>query len=302
MTRQPKRAVWVVEDVEQAREHLRVAGLASGPAETAALLYTGWYARQVPPDAVPSGPLLPAYRAAHAASESFEDVWTVHELRSDLGPGTVTAVRARERRVLAPVDYYRRDGLLAMPQPGTEVCVTARRDRVENGYWYCWTEGWARARGDPLARLYWNVPLQFAVEFVARWTADAPSFPPHMMKILVEAERFERADAAVAYLRRADIADAMPLIKELHCRVRYRLARPRPPFTRLMGVGLAFAEDPGDGTSFGEQCCRLMAEAAWADPAALSEPRRFYASVFETFRSAGLDLAQPHLTRRVIPA
>ena len=69
-----------------------------------------------------------------------------------------------------------------------------------------------------------------------------------------------------------------------------------------MGHGLAFAEDPGAGTSFGEHRCRLLAEAAWSEPAALADPRRFYASVFETFRNAGLDLAQPHLTRPVIPA
>ncbi|MBV9788848.1 MAG: hypothetical protein JOZ51_11775, partial [Chloroflexi bacterium] len=48
----------------------------------------------------------------------------------------------------------------------------------------------------------------------------------------------------------------------------YRQVQPRlqphtPLFTRQLAPGLAFAEEPGTGESFGMFCCRLVAEGIW---------------------------------------
>lgn len=287
---------WIAVDIESAREFLGMYGLGGSVPETAAILYANWYTRPEPVTSKPSGPLVPAYRTSHAGSEHFDDGWTVHQHRDDLGAGALEAVRGREFRILAPVDFLRADGGLARPQPGTPILVTRRRDRLDAGYWLTWTEGWPQARREPIARLYWNVPCLRAVDFVAAWTGTALATLPHMMKILSEPEHFDRADAGVVYLRRADMPAAMPVVKSVHATLQHDLRPGRPPFARSMGQGLAFAEDPGGRHSFGEHRCQVIAEAVHANPEALSDNASFHAATVMAFEAAGIDPLAPYLS------
>jgi hypothetical protein len=69
-----------------------------------------------------------------------------------------------------------------------------------------------------------------------------------------------------------------------------------PLFSKYLLPGLGFAEDPGNGESFGMNRCRLLAEAvcrahASGEPSALAR----MAAVREVFGENGLALAAPYL-------
>jgi hypothetical protein len=82
------------------------------------------------------------------------------------------------------------------------------------------------------------------------------------------------------------IVDAAPL-----------LARGAPPLTCRLAAGVAWADDPGDGSSFGEHRCRLLAQAACETPASLSSASRWRSAAARAFQREGLDLERPHLHR-----
>ena len=187
---------WVAQDIETARHYLATTGLSAAPEATGNRLYAEWFISLRPPQVSEVAPFVGTYRAAHAASETFEEGWIVEELCPDMGPGAIRAVLGRDRRLLPPTDYLRADGGLGPVAVGQAILVTARRDRVGGGYWHSWTGDWASHRDEPLARLYWNVPAEMAMEFVARWTEVAAGLPAHSMKILARADLFNRADAA----------------------------------------------------------------------------------------------------------
>jgi hypothetical protein len=65
-----------------------------------------------------------------------------------------------------------------------------------------------------------------------------------------------------------------------------------PAFTKSLAPGLGLAEDPGEGQSFGEHRCHLLAEALIAthESGLRSLPERTRV-VADRFERAGLDLA-----------
>ena len=75
------------------------------------------------------------------------------------------------------------------------------------------------------------------------------------------------------------------------CGTREELAehlRPDTPlFTKQLAPGLGFAEDPGDGGSFGMHRCRLLAEAIWREPS--------IDGIIGAFESNGISIDQPYL-------
>jgi hypothetical protein len=91
-----------------------------------------------------------------------------------------------------------------------------------------------------------------------------------------------------------------PLAAELALSARERVAggmgSETPLFAAALAPGLAFAEDPGSGESFGMHRCRLAAEGVWAAwRAGTRAPAARLAAVAEAFRRGGVDPERPWL-------
>jgi hypothetical protein len=146
-------------------------------------------------------------------------------------------------------------------------------------------------------RLYWNLTHPGAGPLVGEIEAALERRAiPFQFKCLAAPAAYTRSDAAVLYLARVHF----PLARELVAGVRQRVAawlRPSTPlFAKPLAPGLAVAEDPGDGSSFGLHRCGLLAEAIMEAtridrPSADDVGRALEAA----FRRRGLSLAAPHL-------
>jgi hypothetical protein len=93
---------------------------------------------------------------------------------------------------------------------------------------------------------------------------------------------------------------AWPLLRELVADVHHacagHLGTDTPLFARRMGRGMAVAEDPGNGESFGMQRCRQTAEGLWtAWRAGHHGTRERLAAVRDAFGRAGVSLDAPWL-------
>jgi hypothetical protein len=161
-----------------------------------------------------------------------------------------------------------------------------------------WTTS-AAGRGDPaagLVRVYWNCPAGAAGAVVAGIAGALGGVgASYALKCPAAPAGFARADAVVLYLG----ADLWPAargpLREAHRALAGRLRDPVPPLTLRLGRGAAAAEDPGDGSSFGESRSRAVADGlAAAAAAGLREERDVLEAVVAALRAHGISVARPH--------
>jgi hypothetical protein len=219
------------------------------------------------------------------------------------------------------------DGSLAVQRPGDDLIVWARRhefrpDRVGLGIGcagrlrlgkelremlpgYYTVLGEADQRGDNtdsgngIIRFYWHLTADAARLWIRELTRlfNGADVAFHA-KVLNDPGAYIRADAGVLYVARTDLTEAMALLPDLHRAVSPLLRETTPMFTMRLTSGLAVAEDPGDGRSFGEHRCRLVAEGlARAFKADRSGPHELADSVAARFAEDGLDITRPWLNR-----
>ena len=260
----------------------------------AELLYLRWYhqateARRLFPDAA-------AYRAAHTLGAGLEAGWRVTALQPAAGPGAILAERGAEQRLVRPPDYAPATANRLRVTPGDPVLITARIDELHGAFWHLWSVAWRKRSPDRLLRVYFQVAPRHEATFVARFAAAAPNTQAWTMKILAGAQPAGRSDAAVLYLDREGGIGAEWVVTLID-RVASLLDAGGPPLTAPLAPGVAWAEDPGDGKSFGEDRCGRLAGAALANPAALEQTAAWEGAVAQAFARDGLAVAQPHLSQ-----
>jgi hypothetical protein len=103
-----------------------------------------------------------------------------------------------------------------------------------------------------------------------------------------------RADAAVVTVRRDDLPAVARVAVRLGERAPFALTASVPAFTRQIAPGVAVADQPGSGTSFGRHRCRLVAAGLVAAGHGADAAGRRRA-VLEQLTVAGLDPAALHL-------
>jgi hypothetical protein len=152
------------------------------------------------------------------------------------------------------------------------------------------------SQGDIL-RFYWHLTAEVAPcwisELTSRFNTAGVAF---RAKTLNDPGAYLRADAGVLYVALVDAAAVMTLIPGLHRAVSASLRPTTPMFTKRLARGISLAEDPGDGRSFGQHRCQLVAEGlvrAFQDGQTAAED--VTAAVAARFADDGLAVTRPWL-------
>jgi HopA1 effector protein family len=150
---------------------------------------------------------------------------------------------------------------------------------------------------DPVIRLYWNLIADAAPQLMTMATTRLNAARiPFRLKVINDPERYARCDAAVLYAPKRCYPRVAEIVAAIHRELAAWLMAGTPAFTKPLAPGLALAEDPGTGDSFGMHRCRLFAEAITN---AYDEGRRSVEarleSVIASFASAGVSCEQPFL-------
>lgn len=215
-------------------------------------------------------------------------------MRPDAGIGAVTVERDGIRRLVQPPDYAPALAHRLSVGLGDPVLLTERIDELHNGFWHLWSTAWQRKPPGRLIRLYFRVTPDRETAFVKRFSATAPNERAWCMKILSDVHFAGRSDVAVLYLDHEQGIGVEWLSDVIAC-VAPLLNVGGPPLTAPIAPGISWAEDPGQGVSFGEDRCRLLATAACDEPEALNSVASWQQAVLQVFAKEGLDSAQPHL-------
>lgn len=148
-----------------------------------------------------------------------------------------------------------------------------------------------------LDRFYVHLRRDGAERFMRRATARLNRLGiAFRLKIADDPDGFDRCDTAVFAFQRADRARSLPEVMDLCAALAGDIDPGIPALTRRLAAGVAFAEDPGGGQSFGADRCRLIAEAlvtAHEEGETSLEAR--VARVGERMRAAGTSLEAPYL-------
>jgi HopA1 effector protein family len=267
---------------------------------TAALadaLYERWYTQPVTP--APSAPadpmlhhrtLLAALRAAHAGTSRLTSGWVITEANP---AGGIVAVRGGRQRFAPPGDYVTGSRRCCPATPGMPVELLARNAELdgERGLWWTFSD---EPLSEPIGRIYVNVRAATAPRALREITGALTGFT-FRLKCPIYPDSYRRVDALVIYHDR-DAREGV--LAELTGRwaVLGPLLDPGvPPLTGFVRPGLAVADELGDGRSYGEGRCQLLAGAIaghrddWAARSAASRREILAAALTES----GASIEQP---------
>jgi hypothetical protein len=116
--------------------------------------------------------------------------------------------------------------------------------------------------GTAVTRVYWNLFPDAAAAFlrIVRPELDDAGVR-FRLKVARDPALYARCDSGVLYLAKDDFAGALPLVRSIHDRLRGGLRHLVPSLTKRLAPGISVADEPGTGESFGQNRCRLIAEA-----------------------------------------
>ncbi len=151
------------------------------------------------------------------------------------------------------------------------------------------------AQDDDVDRFYWHVRGSAAPRLAGELAAELNRRSvPFRFKALAAAEAYVRCDAAVLYALRSDRERVTTVARAVRGRIEPGLVPATPALTERLADGLAMAEEPPDGESFGMHRCGLIAEALLsAAERDLHDPDARLALVRERFARDGIDLDAP---------
>lgn len=191
--------------------------------------------------------LVSAHRGERLWLPSFEE-----ESESEL---TLWGVRYLKPK-LSPEDLgHRLPTVLPMRSPGFVLFIGDQGARVPES-----TE-------DSTFRVYWNISQTSAPTLVTELTKALNEHgEPFQLKVAHNASSWpERADVAVLYLPMSRLVARWETILEIYEGLRAEVRHWTPAFTRRIASGLAIAEDPPGGLSFGQAIARILARGISED-------------------------------------
>jgi hypothetical protein len=244
-----------------------------------------------------NGDMTEELAAANAGRAGREEGWKIVEA---LDSGQIVAGRNGAVRRFQPGQYMTHGGPGAAPREGEDVSIVCSVSSTTLAPEFYFAFGETVSEYDELqnlVRLYWNIAAAGAAELIGCVTRELNRFQvPFRFKCVNRRAEFQRRDSAVLYVNRRFYPIVAMLAAGIHSQVAMRLHPDVPLFTRRLGPGLALAEDPGGGDSFGLSRSRILAEALWTiyETGITGEEQRLE-EVARQFQSQGLSLDRPHL-------
>jgi len=241
--------------------------------------------------------LTPELSAANAGQPRWDSGWQIARMETS---GQVVAQKAAKTRALWPGEFLTFDGPGVPPRVGSHVSVYFPHESrtMQPGFYFAFGE----VESDPadesrLTRFYWNVKEQGAAPLTKWITLTLNRFQiPFRYKCMTLSGQFDRLDTAVLYVSKKFFRISAELLASGRETLNEFLQAETPLFTRQLAPGLAIAEDPGNGESFGMNRCRILAEALWsaAGKGFVRDDERLR-EVSSYFTQYGLRLDRPHL-------
>lgn len=219
--------------------------------------------------------------------------WRVLE---ELSGGALIAQRGAIVRRLEPGEYLY-DGVPAHASRHSQVIRQRSRNssQLDPGFHYLFGLSEADACSEECLLRYYLAPYPKHLANVVTLLCQALDHArlPYTLKYPANAQDLVRHDAVVLYVGVRYARQTHALFAQ-HAETLHLLLRSKAPlWAHVLLPGLSFAQDPSDGSSFGENRCRALAQGlmnAAQDPSSAK-----LSHIQKTFAQANIDWEQPHL-------
>lgn len=239
--------------------------------------------------------LTPQFDAVNAGREWTDSGWQVY----DAAPTVVYAAKNGRVHMFQPQHVTTADGTPVAAGTIANVVISRRApESLQPGFYIALGQTPYELADDATSlRFYFNVEERGAARLMAAVTRIFNRFEvPFRFKSLRYSGVYTRRDAAVLFTGRRYFPIAERLVRLVHAEAGDILGDSVPLLTRRVLPGVGFAEDPGNGESFGMSRCRLIAASVWeAFIRGRTSPAERLDEAEIQFRVAGIDPARPWL-------
>lgn len=262
----------------------------------AELLYETLYTRSGPrpPHSDPgaSRALAALLSRANSGQGTWQPGWTLMTAPAE----GLVSVEKQGLVLWSGVDGFHAEGGWAPGSSGRLLIGKELRDACP-GFYIAIGDGGEVAAGEPVVRVYWHFTPAGVAAGVRCLTSRLNAVRlPFRLKVPSDPSAYSRADSGVLYLGRSAFEAARAILADTYGELSPQLGRAVPRLTKAAAPGLALAVDPGDGSSFGQHRCRIVAQALWSCFASgEATPRARARSVESAFLDRGLDPKRPYL-------
>jgi hypothetical protein len=243
----------------------------------------------------PTTPFIEALSAANTGTGARERGWSVVNVAGDV----VTVARDGLRVWVRREDTYADAEDIPSPTELRAVRFPKELLKLSPGFYLALgNEGLAFEPGRALVRFYWNLRAEDAPTLVKGATQLLNDDQiPFRLKVVNDPPHYDRCDAGVLYVQRADYERVLPTVRRILVELGANLKKGTPVFAKVLAPGLGLAEEPAvSGDSFGVDRCRLLAEAiVRIHERAVAGAADRLAVIEEVFAENGISLATPYL-------
>ncbi len=194
--------------------------------------------------------------AANSGAGTWEPGWIARSVAPD---GRVVAERHGVRFWVRAGDYRPLDAAVTVDRPG-EVRIPKEHFELVPGFYLAHgntDQGGGTGAG---IRVYWHIAPAGAEQLVAVMTHHLNQAGIGFdLKVLSEPLGYHRTDPAVLYLALRDYPPAVPMLRKVRAEIGVWLRSKVSLLVKRLAPGVGLADDPGDGSSFGEHRSRLLA-------------------------------------------
>ena len=242
--------------------------------------------------------LIETLSAANAGRDRWEAGWTVAQAMPN---GCVMARKGDAAHMFGPGEF-----VLAhhhghgQSWPGSPVQVHfTRESRTQQPGFYIVNGETPAPHGTEsrMTRIYFHIDENGAVPLVRAVSTLLNRYQvPFRFKTLAFRGVYTRADAAVLFFATRYFDVVSKLLPSVRAEIATHLRPAVPLLTKRLHDGVGLAEDPATGESFGQNRCKLVAQAIWDAYArgTQSEESRMQELAIQ-FQRYGLSLDRPHL-------
>ncbi len=253
----------------------------------------------LPTAPIPNEEFVDALSAANTGTERLDRGWQIIRV---LPTGHYIVQKGDFIRSVCEGEFISDEGHAVALREGVSLSLFCPRESrtMHPGFYYVFGSTITDHQDDhDLLRFYWNIKASGAQNLVRLITSRLNRFQlPFRLKCINNPETYNRTDSAVLYLNRRFYRIAAELLVEVYQQLQGHLMPNTPLFSKELVPGLGFAEEPGNGESFGQQRCRILAEGIWdAYKLKLATEQLRLDHVKKRFKLNGLDLDYPYLNQ-----
>ena len=230
------------------------------------LLYANFYCgnsndleKQLPPKKE-RDEFMQTLSEANTTKTGYDYYWQVYNIDQ---AGNIFVSKNEYVKQLLPNTYVFSNSSIQKPELKTYVhLIRYKEDKnAQPVFYYLFGEKMQHSTIN-LSRIYFNITAQGAPLLVNQVSLLFNKYSiPFSFKCLNHSDLYTRNDSAVLYIEKQYLNIASALLNNIIPVIRPYLKPYVPLFTMMIHPGISFAEDPGNGNSFGMHRCTMLAGA-----------------------------------------